>query len=283
MMRVFDEPARATLSPRLVPLEMIKNVTSLNSTAYNLARIIGPAVAGILIAATSTAWCFFINGASFAAVLIALWLMRTEEIYPRQSAPRAPGQIKEGFKYILSTTLIRDMLLMMTIVGMLTYEFPTSLTAFTQAVLHGDAHIYAGLFSAMGIGALIGALFSAGKHHTSERDVMIMTFGLGISVTAASFTSTPFLAMLALVIAGFFSTNFLALINSMAQTECAPEMRGRVASIRIMAMAGTTVIGAPIIGFVAEYFGGRYGLMVSGISAIVAGILFVYLRRASAK
>lgn len=272
---VFDEPALITLAPRLVGEGLIKNAMSLNALAFNLAKITGPMLAGVCIAAFGTPLCFVGNALSFGAVIIALLCMRAGEIYPKKIADRSPGQVREGFRYVRANPVLLSLLIGLLIVGTFTYEFQVSLPLFVRDALRGDASIVALLFSAMGTGAIVGAFASASRHKAQPKDAAWWLLLFGVSIIATSLSSIVPLALIGMLFVGLASTSLMATVGSILQSESDSAMRGRVTAMRSMAMMGTTPIGAPVIGFIGERLGGSAGLLAGGVAALVAAaVLF---------
>lgn len=280
IVRVFDVPARQTFVSELVPSEHVRNAVSLNATAGNTARVVGPAIGGFLIAGMGIGASFFANGLTYLVTIFMLSRIRKEELLLTPKQEKSKGQLREGFAYAMETPLIRNTLFMMAFVGTFAYEWQVSLPLMAERVYAGDASTYASLLSALGAGSIIGGLYSAGRrkivpHHLGD---IALLFGLCIMGTALM--PTIHFALLGIFIVGFFSINLTSLGNTMLQLESKPEMRGRVLSLWSMAMMGSTAIGGPIIGVVGEYFGGRWAL---GIGGVVTFLVATYVSRALLK
>ncbi|MBN1316984.1 MAG: MFS transporter [Anaerolineales bacterium] len=280
MVTVFDNPTRQSFYVEMVGPDNLRNAVTLYSTLINLARIIGPAIAGALIAAVGLAPCFIINGVSYVAVVIMLSMMHPNELQVTPPAPRTKGQIKEGFKYVFSKPVIGSTLLMMAIIGTLTFEFQVSLPLIAQFTFNGDASSYAFLTSSMGFGAAIGGIFIASRKGITPDKLIIAALFFGLAILAASFMPSLLLTGLALVLVGLCSINFSSLGNTILQLESSPQMRGRVMSFWSVAFLGSTTIGGPIVGWFAEVAGARWGLALGGMAAVVAaGVAAVTLRK----
>jgi MFS family permease len=273
VVNVVDNPARQTFVFEMVGKEQIQNAVSLNSVLVNLARVVGPALAGALIASVGLASCFLVNAASYVAVLIGLRMMRAEQLHPAPLVARASGQLREGFRYVRSTPVLRNVLLMMAIIGTLSYEFQVILPLFAQFTLGGGAGTYAALTVAMGVGSVMGGLFTASRERAVPGMLISAAFLFGVVILAAAVAPNLAFAMAALVLVGIFSINFLSLGNTTLQLESAPEMRGRVMALWTVAFLGSTPIGGPIIGWIGEHAGPRWGLAVGGLAALTAGTL----------
>ncbi len=269
----LDNPTRQTFIFEMAGGHEVGNAVTLNSMEVNLARIIGPALAGILIAGVGIAFCFFINAASYVAVLICLSLMTSRELHRAPHIKSARGQLAEGFRYIRRTPLLLDVLIMLAIVGTLTYEFQISLALLAKYTFGGNASAYALLTSAMGLGAVLGGLATAGRKKTGPQGLVKVAVAFGGSVLLAAISPTLWLAGLAMVLAGACSIRLTSLGNTILQLESAPEMRSRVMAFWSVAFLGSTPIGGPIIGWIGEYASARWGLATGGIAAIAAGLL----------
>lgn len=273
MVNVFDNPTRQTFYIELVGPDNLRNAITLYSTLVNLARIIGPAIAGALIATVGLAPCFIINGVSYVAVVIMLGMMRANELLITPPVPRAKGQLQEGIKYVVSTPILGSTLLMMAIIGTLTFEFQVSLPLIAQFTFNGDASSYAFLSASMGVGAAIGGIFFASRKDIRPYKLVSASLLFGLAILATAFMPSLLLSGLALVLVGIFSINFSSLGNSTLQLESSPQMRGRVMSFWSVAFLGSTTIGGPIVGWFAEAAGARWGLALGGLAALIAAAL----------
>ena len=186
LVTMVDNPTRQTFVFEMVGKEQIQNAVSLNSVLVNLARVVGPAMAGGLIAGVGLAACFFVNAASFIAVLIALRMMRARELHPAPLVARARGQLRDAFRYVRSTPVLRNALLMMAIIGTLSYEFQVILPLFAQFTLGGGAGTYAALTASMGVGSVIGGLYTAGRKTVHPGMLIRAAFLFGVVILAAA-------------------------------------------------------------------------------------------------
>ena len=244
---------------------------TLFSTAFNLSRIIGPAIAGAIIAAFGLAPCFFINAFSYLAVLLSLIQMHSEELHPVDPVKRAKGQLIEGLKYVRNIPLLKNLLIMVTIVGTLTFEFQVNLPIFAKYTFKTGADGYALLNTGMGIGAVIGGIFIAGRKIIKPKNLIYTSFIFGVTIILTAITPTIHLAIFMMCIVGIFLIQFTSYGETMLQLESAPNMRSRVMSLWSIAFLGSTPIGGLIIGWIGEYASPRWGLTVSGLAAIIAG------------
>jgi MFS family permease len=273
MVNVFDNPARQTFYIELVGPDNLRNAVTLYSTLVNLARIIGPAIAGALIAAVGLAPCFIINGFSYIAVVVMLRMMRASELLVTPPAPRSRGELMAGFKYVVSTPVLGSTLLMMAIIGTLTFEFQVSLPLIAQFTFNGNASSYAFLTASMGFGAAVGGIFFASRKGIAPYKLVGAALLFGGAILAAAFMPSLLLSGLALVAVGACSINFSSLGNSILQLSSSPLMRGRVMALWSVAFLGSTTIGGPVVGWFAEAAGARWGLALGGLAALAACVL----------
>ena len=270
LVNVIDGPAGQTFVVEMVNKEKLSNAIALNSIETNIARVLGPALAGFLIVYVGLGFCFLINAFSYVAVAIAILMMRANELYISPLVRTAKGQLQEGLKYAKSSPVIRDVLLMGAIVGALACEFAVSLPLLAKFTFNGDAGTYAILVSAMGAGSIIGGLVLAGRRKINTYVFSIITFLFGFFILLAAAMPTLFLTILLLTVVGFFHIYFSSLGNIILQLESDPKMRGRIMALWLVAYSGSVLIGAPIVGWICQYSGPRWGLAFGGFAAIIA-------------
>jgi MFS family permease len=270
MVTAVDNPTRQAFVMEMVGREYVANAVALNSATFTSARVVGPAVAGVLIAAVGTGWCFLLNAASYGAVLIALAAMDPARLLRGAPLGRGRGQLREGLAYAWSTPELRTTLLLLALVGTLAFNFSVLMPLMARNAFHGDASTLGLLFSAFGLGSLGGALFTASRPHPSFRLLMgcLVLFGLLLAGSAAA-PSFPLEAGL-LVPMGVAAIGFQATGNSILQIHSTPTMRGRVMALYSVVFIGTTPIGAPIVGWLAQGFGPRAGLAMGAAASLVA-------------
>lgn len=283
LIKVLDNPTRQTFVREMVGTDYLTNAVSLNSMTINLARVAGPALAGVLVATLGIGMCFVIGGLSYIAVIITLVRMRTDELQPAKVIKRAKGQMAEGWQYVRNEPVVRTVLLMMTIIGTFTYEFAVVLPLLAEFTFNNGASGYAALTASMGVGAVIGGLYTAGRRKSTPRMLVISAALFGGSVFLVAFAPTFNTAVIAMVVVGFFSINFTSLGNVTIQLASRQDMQGRVMSFWSIAFLGTTPIGGPLMGAVGEHAGARTALFIGGLAALVAagvGLLAVNRTRA---
>jgi MFS family permease len=280
--KLVDTPTRQSFIIEMVGREHLRNAVTLNTISNNAARVIGPSVAGLLIASVGSGFCFLINASSFLFVIAGLIAIDQSSLRPARRSTRIRGQVSEGFRYVLREPVVRNALLMMTIVGCLTYEFQTTLPLMAGEVFHGDAATYGFLTGFMGVGAVLGGLVAAGRRTSGLRSLYLTAIGFGAVVLLAALAPSRMTEELVLVLVGAASVSFSSLTNSTLQLESDPQMRGRVMSLWAMAFQGTTPIGSPLVGFIAGALGARYGLGIGAVAALGAGglgLLSLYRHR----
>lgn len=269
----FENPARQAFIHQIVGNDLIRNAVTLNSVLVNAARAIGPAVAGVILAAVGAGWCFAINAASFVAVVVSLWLMRTDEIAYEEPVARAKGQLREGLRYVGGRPTLWVPLVMMAIVGTLAYEFPVSLPVAARDVFDGGPQAFGFMTSSMGIGAVIGGLVVAARGTTGLRTLTLAALGFGVTIAVTAIVPSLWMAIVALFFVGWLSVSFMSTGNATLQLESEPQMRGRVMALWSVAFMGSTPIGGPIIGAISEYAGARVALGVGAAACFVAAAM----------
>ena len=277
IVRIFDDSARHAFVYEMVGRDNLKNAVSLSASENNLGRVIGPSIAGVLIVGIGIGFCFLLNAISYLAVLFVIAKMRKDEFHAVHAAPKTSGQLLEGLRYIWSNPTIKKILLLMSIIGAFTFEFQVSLPLMSQQIFSTGAPGYGALFAAMGIGAVVGGLYAAGRHKVAHHHLVIFMFLFGASVVLTSLMPNLMLAIVGMLFVGFFSINTTTLANTIIQLESLPSMRGRVMALWNVAMIGSTPIGAPIVGFVGEFIGARYGLGLGGVAAILTGAIAIFV------
>jgi MFS family permease len=271
----FDAPVRQTFVAELVGDEDLHNAVSLNSTSFNAARMIGPAVSGVVIAAIGTGWAFLINGASFVAVLLSLAFLRLAELHPNARAPRGKGSFGEGLRYVWGRADLKTMLVMLFLVGTFGLNFPIFISTMAVSVFHADARGYGLLSSVMAIGTVAGALLSA-RRETPRFSLLLIGAGVfGLGCTLAALAPGYWFFAGALVVIGAAALTLTNTSNSLMQLSTEPAMRGRVMALRVGVALGGTPIGAPIVGWVANAFGPRWALGVGAASGFAAAAVAI--------
>lgn len=275
----FEMPSRQAFIREMVGRDELRNAVTLNSVMNNAARAVGPAVGGILIATVGDGACFVVNAASFGAVVTSLAIMDRAALRPSVPEPRARGQLRQGLAYAARTTEIAVPLVMMTLVGMLAYEFSVSLPFFATRTFHGGSEVYGFMTAAMGIGAVIGGLFTAARGRTGLRPMILACLGFGLAILLTALSPDLVLAYLGLSFVGWASVSFVSVGNSTIQLSTARSMRGRMLALWQLAFQGTTPIGGPLIGWVIAESEPRIGLLVGAATCLLAAGLGAAIAR----
>ncbi|MEA3077231.1 MAG: hypothetical protein QOF60_2139 [Actinomycetota bacterium] len=269
---VIDNPTRQAFVTELVGAERIANAIALNSAMFNAARIVGPALAGLLILVAGTGTCFAYNAVSYMAVIVSLTLLRPHELQRGQPVGRAKGQVRAGMRYAWATPELRSTILLVAVVGTFALNFTVLMPVFVSDTFHAGPGTLGLLTSAMGAGSLVGALIAAARSKPTPRLLVTSAFALGVVMLldAASPTLTMAVPMLALT--GAATITFLSTANSSLQIRSSTAMRGRVMSLYLLVFLGSTPIGGPIVGWVAQNFGARQGFVVGGVASLVGAV-----------
>ncbi|MBS0219441.1 MAG: MFS transporter [Proteobacteria bacterium] len=275
----FDAPVRQTFVTELVGDADLPNAIALNSTSFNAARMIGPAVAGGIIAVAGSGGAFLVNGLSFLGVLGALRLLRLHELHPSARVTRTRGSFVEGLRYVRDRRDLQVILVMLFLIGTFGLNFAIFISTMAVSVFHVDAGGYGLLSSSMAVGTFAGALAAAGRMPQMKTLLIgAALFGLGCLLAAGAPNYWLFAAALAVI--GVAALTFTNSSNSLMQLSTAPAMRGRVMAFRLAIVFGGTPVGAPTVGWIADTFGPRWGLVVGAASGFAAaGVAAWYLTR----
>jgi len=276
----FDAPVRQIFVAELVGEKDLSNAIALNSTSFNMARMIGPAVAGVTIASVGTGWAFLLNGSSFFAVLASLFFLRVSTQHTKVRALRTKGSLTEGMRYVWARPDLKAILLMLFLIGTFGMNFPIFISTMAVTVFHADARGYGLLTSTLAIGTIAGALIAAGSERPRFKSLLTgaAVFGFGCVLAASAPNYWTF--AIALVVIGVGAMTFSNTTNSLMQLTTEPAMRGRVIALRVAVALGGTPIGAPIVGWVADHLGPRWALVVGAVSGILAvGVALYTIKR----
>ncbi|MDQ3294582.1 MAG: MFS transporter [Actinomycetota bacterium] len=279
----FDNPARRTLVNDLVPAAEVSNAVSLNSTLVTSARIVGPALAGLLVVTVGIGWCFVVNAASFVAALVGLWLLDASALRSRPPVARAKGQLRAGLRYVSSIDDLRIPLLLMAVVGTLSFNFQVLLPLLAKRDLGGTDGTYTLLTTVFSVGSLVGSLRMARRQVIDTRFLGLSAVVLGITTGALAFAPNVVVAGAILLVTGYAGIGVLSGGNAVLQMAASPEMRGRVLALFTVVFLGSTPIGGPIAGWAAEEFGTGAGLLIGAVAAVAAGLaVLAFLRNRDA-
>ncbi|TCK71679.1 MFS transporter [Acidipila rosea] len=274
----LDAPVRQTFVGELVGDEHLHNAVAINSTSFNAGRMIGPAVAGIVIATVGTGWAFAINGLSFAAVVISILLLRKSELSPNPRTRHSAGGFLEGFHYVWGRRDLRAILLMLFLIGTFGLNFPIFISTMAVDVFHADARGFGLLSSIMAIGSIVGALFSGSRQKPRFGTLLAGSSVFGIGCIFAALAPGYWWFAAALILVGGAALTFTNTTNSMMQLTTEPALRGRVMAFRVAIALGGTPIGAPIVGWVANHFGPRWALGIGASSGLAAALVALYVQ-----
>ncbi|TAK38468.1 MAG: MFS transporter [Lysobacteraceae bacterium] len=276
----FDAPARQAFVSDLVEDDQLANAVALNSTSFNAARMVGPAVAGALIAAVGEGWLFVINAGSYAAVLVSIWCLRASELHPHERPERTPGSLMAGFRYVGQRPDLMAVLVMLALMGTFGFNFAIFISTMSVTVFDGDARQFGILTSAMALGTMGGALLSAHRPMPGMVLMAASAAAFGIATALAAVMPSPWLFAAMLVLVGLGALTFMTGSNSMMQLTTERAMRGRVLALRIAVVMGGTPLGAPLIGWIVDRFGARVAMAVGALSGLAAaGVAIAYLVR----
>lgn len=268
----FDNPARRAFVVEMVPQESVTNAVSLNSAMMTSSRVVGPALAGLLVTTVGYGWAFLADGLSYIAVLICLALMRTSELRPSPLAAKAKGQVRAGLRYARSQVDLWVPLVMMAIIGTLSFNFQVIFPLFVTRDLGGTAGTFTILFSVVSVGAVIGALISARRTDVGIRSVAMAALMFGGALGLITFAPNTTVAYVLGVFVGFGSITFLTTSTAIVQLRTKPSMRGRVLALQAMVFIGSTPIGGPIVGWISEQYGARYAVGIGAVAAVATGL-----------
>jgi MFS family permease len=269
---MIDTPARHSFVAEMVKAEHLPNAVSLNAAVFNGGRIIGPALAAVLIATAGIAPSFFVNGVSYAAVVAALLMMDTHDLMPAKPQPRARGQLRAGLSFVWHEPLLRTIMILVAVVATFGMNFTVLLPLLAKNTFHGGAGIYGGLSSVMAAGALIGALTVAWRARPTWRILTLGALGFAVFTIFSGLAPEPFSEGAVLMVAGAANMIFISSCNTLIQLRSKPEMRGRVAALYSLVFLGGTALGGPIAGWVGQVHGARVGFVAAGSFSVAAAL-----------
>jgi MFS family permease len=280
LVTVLDSPARQAFVADMVEPRDYVNAQALNSTVHNAGRLVGPAIAGVLIATTGVGVAFLVNAVSFVAVLIGLLRMDTSTL--RKATPPAArkGQTREGLRYVLGSPDLRAVLLLVGVVALFGQNFRVVLPLLAQSTFAAGAEAYGYLMAALGVGAVLGALVSASRETATSWGLLLFCLAFGVVNLVAAAAPTLVAAYLAMVVIGFVNIVFNTLGRTILQLGSDPGMHGRVLALHGLVFLGSTPFGGPLLGWICEMYGARAGFVVAGVTALIAGAVLLPRMRA---
>ncbi|MFI5044368.1 MAG: MFS transporter [Acidimicrobiales bacterium] len=279
----FDNPARRSFVVEMVPTDDMTNAVSLNSALMTSSRVIGPALAGLLVTTVGFGWAFLLDGLSYIAVLISLFMIRSNELNAAPVTPKAKGQVRAGLRYARSVPDLWVPLVMMAIVGTLSFNFQVVFPLVVTRDFGGNDASFTILLSVVSVGSLIGALAAARRKAVSIRWVALTAVIFGAALTLMAFAPSMWAAYPIGLFVGLGSIAFMTASTAIMQIRSDPQMRGRVLALQAMVFLGSTPIGGPIVGWIAEEFGARWSVGVGAVGALGAGLWGLSVARRTAR
>ncbi|MCU1396441.1 MAG: hypothetical protein JWM34_4869 [Ilumatobacteraceae bacterium] len=282
-MLAFDNPVRRTFVSEMVPREDLPNAVTIYSAMVNISRIAGPAIAGVLVVTVGYGWCFTVDGISYITVMIALSMMRTSELRRVATTPRGRGQVRAGLRYIATVPDLWISFVMLLIVGTISYNFSVVFPLFVEKGLHGNDSAYTFIYASFSAGSLVGAFLVARRKVVTIRTIALGAGCLGIGMLVLSAVPNVYVGYVVAAAVGAASVAYMTASQSIAQIRTDQHMIGRVLSIQTVLIVGTTPIGGPILGVIADLVGARAPVLIGGIGALAAaGFGVVAMRRTAA-
>jgi MFS family permease len=270
IINAFDNPSRRALVVELVPETDVPNAVGLNSALMTGSRVVGPTLAGVLIAGPGAGVCFVVNAVSYVAVIVALLRMNRARFRSSPRVPKAKGQLREGLRYLWRTPELRLPIILMAVIGTVAFNYPVTLPLLAERTFHGTAATFTTLFATLSLGSVVGALVVARRSSVGLRFLVRSGAGLALAPLALAAAPTLPLAFLATLAVGFCNVLLISGANTVVQLRAAPPMRGRVLALLTVVFLGSTPIGSPIIGAVAELTDVRVALALGGLATGLA-------------
>jgi MFS family permease len=268
----IDNPTRQAFVSEMAGADTLANAVALNSAMFNAARIIGPAVGGLIITLVGVGPCFAYNAVSFIGMIVALSMMRPDELFRGEPIPRKKGQIREGLSYAWHDATLRSTLILVGVVGTLALNFTVTMPLLAKDTFNGNGGTLGWMTACMGVGSMVGALWTASRIGPTARLLAMSCLAFGVLMTAVALAPTLAIGLPLLTVMGMCSITFMATANSTLQLTSTPAMRGRVMALYALLFLGSTPIGAPLVGWICQRFGTRYGFGLGGIATLAAGL-----------
>ena len=278
IVNAFDMPSRQSLVIKLVEKrEDLGNAIALNSSMVNAARLIGPSIAGVLVAVTSEGFCFLLNGVSFFFVIISLLMMNLKTIPAKNRTSRMKDELTKGFSYVFRFVPLRNIILLLALVSLMGSSYAVLMPVFTKEVLHGSSATFGFLMASSGFGALVGAFYLASRKKLVglESFIPLSAFLFGIGLVSVALTRVMTLSAMSMLIVGFGMTTGMASSNTIIQTITDDDKRGRVMSFYTMAFIGTVPFGSLLAGTLAHRLGAPHTLMIGGSACILGAAIYL--------
>ncbi len=266
----FDNPVRRSFVAETVTLDDVPNAVTLYSAMVNTSRIFGPALAGALVVTLGYGWCFTIDAFSYLTVLAALWMIRPSELRRVPVTPRGRGQVRAGLRYVRSVPALWVTFVMLAIIGTLTYNFSVLFPLFVIRGLHGSDATYTLVYSVFSVGSLVGALAVARRSTVRVRFIVMGAAAFGASMLILAGAPTLVWVFPIVFLVGLTSISYMTATTAIVQVRSDPQMQGRVIALQTVLLVGTTPIGGPLLGALADAYGARVPVVVGGVAAIGA-------------
>src|SRR5438874_6394831 len=266
----FDNPVRRSFVTEMVEEDDVANAVTLYSALVNTSRIFGPALAGLLVVTVGFGWCFVLDAVSYIAVLVALWMMQTDELRRVPVTPRGKGQVRAGLRYVRSVPELWLPLVMLGVVGTLSYNFTVVFPLFVEHALHGTDASYTLVYAVFSGGALVGALVVADRRKVGVRSIVVGAGAFGVTMLALAAAPNVAATFPIVALVGVSSIAFMTATTAIVQVRADPRMHGRVLALQTVLLVGTTPVGGPLLGAVADAVGARAPLVIGGVAALAA-------------
>lgn len=270
VMLAFDNPLRRSFVTEMVPPEQVPNAVMLYSTIVNTSRIFGPALAGLLVVTLGYGWAFTLDAITYVAVLAALYMMRTGELRITPPTPRAKGQVRAGIRYVMRIPELWVPFVMLAVVGTLSYNFPVVFPLLVERTLGGSDATFTFIYAVFSAGALVGALVAANRNMVRPRQIVFGAGAFGVAMLVLAIVPNVGFAFPVVLLIGISSVTYMTATTAIVQVRADPQMHGRVLALQTVLLVGTTPIGGPILGAIADSFGARMPVVVGGVAALAA-------------
>jgi MFS family permease len=266
----LDNPLRRSFVTEMVPIEDRANAVVLYSLIVNISRIFGPALAGALVVTVGYGWAFTVDSASYVVVLVALWMMRPEELHRTTPAPRQPGEVRAGMRYVARTPVLAIPFVMLAIVGSLAYNFNVTLPLLVEHTLHGSDGTFTFVYTMFSVGAVAGGLVVANRGWVELRHIVVGSVALSGAMLVMAGAPNVAVAALAALLIGTSSILYMTSTTSIVQVEAEPAFHGRVLALQTALMVGTAPVGGPALGWMADRVGARAPIVLGAAACLAA-------------
>lgn len=270
LLTAIDNPARRAFVVEMVPQGIVANAVSLNSAVMTGSRVVGPALAGVLVVSFGFGWAFLIDGFTYLAVLYGLWAMRPDDLHPSVAVARGRGKVREGLRYVRSKPDLLVPLVMTAVIGTFAFNFQVTIPLLATGPLGGGEATFTLMFSVLSLGSLVGALWTARRTDVTNRQIVAAAAAFGATMLVLAAAPGAWTAFPVAIVVGTASMVFMTTSTAIVQLRAAPELRGRVLALQAMVFLGSTPIGGPIVGIVSDVAGARAGIVLGGLACLGA-------------